>query len=89
MGQEEEVSAAEVVVAEVQVRVRARARRTSTLSTRLPGMLIYPHSRPVSGTGPMGSLHIFAWNQAPVRGRTSSSPKPIIEVLTSSKNQTM
>ena len=60
---------------------------TPTPDTRHRDMLTNLLGSPASGTGPMGSLHIFAWNQAPVRGRTSSSPKPIIETLTSSKNQ--
>ena len=72
MEQEEVVIAAVVVVAEeVQVRDRvAMVRRTSIPSTRHPDMLTCPHLKPVSGTGPMGSQHIFVWNLEPAPGNS-------------------
>ena len=58
---------------------------TSTTPTRLLVMLIFPHLRPVSGTGPSGSPHISAWSLAPVHGASTGSPSPTTnEVPTSS-----
>ena len=50
-----------------------------THATKHPDTLTYPQYSHVSGTGPMGSLHIFAWSRAPAPGRTSGPPKPTIE----------
>ena len=53
------------------------------LAMELPAMLTCPHSSPASGTGPSGSQLISAWSRPHVHGRTTMSPKPTTEVLTS------
>ena len=62
--------------------------RLLTPVTRHRDMLTSLHSSPVGATGPMGRLHISAWNQPRVLGRSSGSRRPIIEGLTSSKKVT-
>ena len=91
-GEEEE----ETTVSEEQVpHVAAPAavpeavlKETPTLVTKPPGMLTNLPGSPVSGTGLMENPHISAWSRAPAPGKTSTSPKPTIERLTSSKKMT-
>ena len=64
---EEEEEVTEEEIQEIQVRVRAKG---STPGTRRPDTLTSLHLNPVSGTGPMGSLHTFVWSPELVLGRT-------------------
>ena len=91
-GEEEE----ETTVSEEQVpHVAAPAavteavlKETPTLVTKPPGMLTNLPGSPVSGTGLTENPHISAWSRAPAPGKTSTSQKPTIESLTSSKKMT-
>ena len=67
--EEMEEAEEEVTEEEVQGQVKVRV-RINTPDTRRPDMPTYPHSSPVSGTGPMGSQLIFAWNPEPAPGNS-------------------
>ena len=63
--------------------------RTPTPGTRRPDMLTSLLGSPASVTGPMGNPPTFVWSRGHAPGRTFTSRKPIIEVLTNSRNLTM
>ena len=91
--EEEEIKASEVRVpheaaAALVAVMGAEPKGTPTLGIKPPGMLTNPHGSHVSGTGLMENPHTFVWSRAPAPGKTSTSPKPTIESLTSSKKMT-
>ena len=58
--------------------------RTPIQGIRLNVIQILLLSRPVTAIGPSESQLTFVWNQGHARGRTSGSPSPTNETLTSS-----
>ena len=88
--EEEEVKDKEEVAEEAKeegVKIKEEAKEEveaqDTLAIRLSAMLTYPHLKPVSGTGPSGSPHTSVWSPPPAPGKTSGSPSPTTEGLTS------
>ena len=73
----------EVKVIMVKVGTEDQGQIQDTLATRPKDMLIFPRSKPVSGTGPSGSPHTSVWSPPPAPGKTSGSPSPTTEGLTS------
>ena len=73
----------EIVEEEAEVRVKDKGQGVQVIQDIKPrGMLTYLLLNPVSGTGLLGNLHIFAWNRQLVPGKTYLNL--VIEVLTSS-----
>ena len=65
--------------------VKGSPRVSNTTPIKPLAMLICPHLRPVSGTGPSGSPPTFVWSPAPAPGASSGCPSQTTnEILTSS-----
>ena len=68
----------------VTLKIKVKGEGDLTHGTRLKDIQILHHFKRVFVTGPLGKVLIFVWNQGHVPGRTSMSPSPTNETVTSS-----